>query len=243
MFFDLLRRLTRAPAVPSDANRSPLALWEPAHRTRRRTMKPWGLCVHTSGRGIVARAQKANRPVIDLALEWYRAKEQSGVHYVIDYDGTIYQMLEDNIRGAHVGISVSERLSYLSGRWRKTARALGVELWRERWPGHRSPQHLYPTRSPNGCYVGVELVPLPSGRVGADGLWFTREQHQAVAELARDLAARHDWPDYWERSPRFLGHEDIDAFARWDLAGGWDPGSMRPRPRFDWVLASGSLYR
>lgn len=243
MFLDLLRRLTRAPAVAPLTNRSPLAIWEPAHRVRRRRMQPWGLCVHTSGRGIVARAERAGRPVIDLALQWYRAKEQSGVHYVIDYDGTIYQMLEDTIYGAHVGISAAERLSYLLGRWRTTAPTLGVELWSDRWPGYKSPQHLYPTRSPNGCYVGVELVPLAAGTALPGGLWFTRAQHQAVAELARDLAERHDWPDGWERSPRLLGHEDIDAFARWDVQGGWDPGSMRPRPRFDWVLASGSLFR
>lgn len=206
-------------------------------------MDPWGLCVHTMGRGIVERAKRQGRPVIELALEWYRAPEQSGVHYCIDYEGNVCQMLEDTIRGAHVGISAAERLSYLSGRWRKTAPALGVELWDDRWPAYRSPQHLYPTRSPNACYVGVELAPLPSELVGPDGLWFTREQHQAVSALARDLATRHSWPDGWERSPRILGHEDIDAYARWKNGQGWDPGSLRTRPRFDWVLATGSLYR
>lgn len=218
--------------------RSPLANWKPAKRKRWRRMKPWGLLVHTSGRGIVERAEKRRLPPMVLALEWYRRK--SGVHYVIDYDGTIFQMLEDDRRGAHVGISLLERASYLSGRWiisKKIARK-SVLFWKNRWPEHESPQHLYPTASPNDCYVGVEMIPLPERR--ENGLWFTDEQHEAVRSLALDLVVRHDWPLGWMETPRLVGHEDIDAFARWDGEGGWDPGAMRLKPRFDWkrILAA-----
>ena len=89
---------------PKPRMQSQLANWQPAKRQRARSTKPWGICFHTSGRGIIARAERQGVAPIVLALKWYRAKEQSGVHYVIDHDGTIYQMLADDRRGAHIGI-------------------------------------------------------------------------------------------------------------------------------------------
>ena len=153
---------------------------------------------------------------------------------MIDYNGNIFQMLDDDRRGAHVGISISERLSYLSGQWiiSKKISFHARMLWKNRWPKHKSPQHLYPTTSPNACYIGVELIPLPER--GENGLWFTDMQHDAVKRLCEDLEGRHCWPDGWMETSRLVGHEDIDAFARWDEGGGWDPGAMRTRPRFDW---------
>jgi len=213
-------------------NRSPLANWNPAKRKRWRRIKPWGLLIHTSGRGIVARAVKERVPAIVLALAWYRRK--SGVHYLIGYDGTIYQMLEDDRRGAHVGVSALDRMRYLSGRWLKRVKARAVELWRSRWKGYKSPQHLYPTKSPNSCYIGVEMVPLEEPDEDS-GLWFTEAQHEAVAQLANDLAKRHGWPENWKETPRLVGHEDVSPLTRWDNQGGWDPGALRPRPRFSWA--------
>jgi hypothetical protein len=222
------------------SQRSGIANWAPASRARFRKMKPWGVALHTSGRGITKRAKRLGVPAISLALRWYRDYDQSGVHYVIDHDGTIYQMLEDHVRGAHIGISRSERRAYLSGAWirevAEKASVSSVVAWQTRWPRIPSPQHLYPTRSPNGCYVGVEMLPLSPEDVGPDGLWFTKAQHESAGALARDIAIRHSWPIGWERSPRLVGHEDIDAYARWDKGGGWDPGAMRANPRWDWDL-------
>lgn len=212
---------------------------------RKRRIKPWGLVVHTSGRGIVRRARKAQADPFEFAVDYYRA--QGGVHYCIGYDGQIVQMLLDNERGAHVGISRKERRHYLRGTWvgELSKRLLrmhpGVVLWRSKWPGIDSPQHLYPTRSPNGCYVGVELVPLTTKYVNATGLWFTEAQHRAVGWLGRDLAQRHKWPANWYRTGRLVGHEDIDAFARWDGRGGWDPGALRFPVRFNWGLTGLTL--
>jgi len=213
--------------------RSALANWLPAKRKRRRSMKPFGLLVHTSGRGVVARAERERVPPGALALAWYRRK--SGVHYFVDYDGTITQMLEDDRRGAHVGVSLLQRASYLSGRWllsKKISREAFM-FWKARWPRYKSPQHLYPTSSPNSCYIGVEMVPLAE-RDEDTRLWFTEAQHEAVRDLALDLAERHQWPEGWMETPRLVGHEDISAFTRWDGKGGWDPGAMRLKPRFDW---------
>lgn len=214
---------------------SPLAVQKPAKRPRFRRIKPFGLVVHTSGRGILARAQRDDMEPVMAALKWYRAFARSGVHYVIGYDGAIFQLVADNLRGAHVGLSRKDRQRYLDGSWMHGKTQQALTLWRARWPGKKSPQHLYPGRSVNGCYIGVEMVPLPASRVGHDGLWFTHDQHEAVRQLACDLAIRHRWPKGWQFSPRLLGHEDVTPHSRWDKGGGWDPGALRAKPRLDWA--------
>lgn len=187
------------------------------------------------------RARRLGREPIDVALDWYRPK--ASVHYTVDYDGTIFQMMPDDWRGAHVGISRKERKAYLSGTWEEELPPGIINQWMARWywpilHGFKSPQNLYPGRSPNGFYVAIEMVPLLEPT--KENLWFTDAQHEAVADLAMDLARRHNWPPLWALSPRLLGHEDLDAYARWDKRhGGWDPGALRKRPRFSWekVLA------
>lgn len=197
-------------------------------------MEPFGLCAHTSGRGIVKRANRNGVKPIDLALQWYRGLRRSGVHFVIGYDGTVYQMLEANIRGAHVGISRRERRRYLNGKWANDVPPGALKLWMKQWEGSKSPQHLYPAKSVNDCYVGVEMTPLLNAT--EDGLWFTPEQHRALLELYQQLALMYGWPLCTLSLPnkRFLGHEDVDAYARWQKSGGWDPGALRSNPRFSW---------
>lgn len=179
-----------------------------------------------------------------MALSYY-AQSSGGTHYVIDYDGSIYQAADDDRRVGHVGVAADERRRYLSGAWERDFSAAAVARWRCRWPKHRSPQHLYPTRSPNSCYVGVEMLPLAAGERGGfqvvfDGqetamtMRYTSEQHLSAAKLAADLARRHCWPDGWHDGARLLGHEDIDAYGRWQRAGGWDPGAIRARPWVAW---------
>lgn len=198
-------------------------------------MDPVGLCAHTTGRGIIERAEREGVDPVTLALKWYRGLRRSGVHFLIDHDGTLYQMLGANVRGAHVGISRSERRRYLSGGWKDDVPTGALWLWMHRWEGEKSPQHLYPTKSPNGCYVGVEMLPLEEAT--KDGLWFTPEQHKALLDLYQQLALMYGWSLCTSVLPSksFLGHEDIDAYARWQKSGGWDPGSLRDRPRFSWA--------
>lgn len=210
---------------------------EPKRRRRLKTMKPpWGLCVHTTGRGIVKKANTKRTRAIDEAVAYYA--KMLGPHYAIGYGGALYQLQADDRHGAHVGISAKERRQYLNSKWLNWRMATedNVKRWYERWPEIKSPQHLYPTRSPNACYVSVELVPLLTSHpfVQDTGLWYTPKQHAMVACLAADLARRHKWPAYWWETPRLVGHEDLDALERWDSHGGWDPGALRDRPRFDW---------
>lgn len=69
----------------------------------------------------------------------------------------------------------------------------------------------------------------------APGLRFTTAQHNAVAALGKDLAARHGWPADWHKTGRLVGHEDVDPLNRSDKIGGWDPGWLRSRPYFDFA--------
>jgi len=137
-------------------------------------------------------------------------------------------------------VSPGERVRYLSGDWKvdPLLPASVILRWHRRWRKD-SPQHLYPGSSPNEVYVGVELPPVVPAL--EDGLWYTEAQHAAVAELAEDLRIRHNWPGFKNPSPRLVGHEDLDAYGRWDTGGGWDPGYLRPTPRFRWDMVYAHL--
>lgn len=212
---------------------------------RPRTLPVWGLVVHTSGRSIVERALARGEDVLEHCVAYYRAAPYSA-HYVGGWDGELVQLTPDDRRVPHVGVSAEERKLYLSAAWTRDQRlnSAAVGRWLEWWyqKGRvRSPQHLFPGTSANGAYVGLELPPLRLPN--PDGLWYTRAQHELVARLAADLRRRHGWPAWPKQLPcaRLLGHEDLDAFGRWDRGGGWDPGALRAEPRFDWGLVAEML--
>lgn len=219
----------------------------------KRPREPWGLCVHMTGRSIVQRARARGEDALAHAAEYYRSAEHS-CHYLVGHDGTILQISDEDRRVPHVGIEGWQRESYLSAGWhakvKPKARLRWLDHWREHF-GMKSPQHIYPSTSANDDYIGVELLPALSP--SSLGLWHTSQQHEAVAALADDMRRRHRWP-VWKRyqdegeaillpQPRLLGHEDIDAFDRWDAEGGWDPGALRPRPRFSWMAVAVELEK
>jgi len=58
--------------------------------------KPWGVCFHTTGGGVTAKAKKTGKTPIQVALKVYLASQAGangydwgGPGYVIDHDGTI----------------------------------------------------------------------------------------------------------------------------------------------------------
>ena len=219
------------------ASHSLLAVQHPVGH-QRRLFQPRGLMPHTTGRGVLRRAEEWGCSPIDAALRIYSSME-TGPHYVGDYDGTLYQLLPDNRVAWHAGRPAQERRLYLSGQWTERVSSEARARWQERWPGYASPQHLFGTKSPNYWYDAVEFVPLPPEDVGEDGLWFTPQQHDALVALGGELADRYEWPSDWYEGPRLASHDDTDALHRWDDEGGWDLGAWRPEPRFDWerVLA------
>ena len=224
-------------------NYSLIATQVPGMRDPRRAIrrKPWGLLLHTTGRGVPKLAAAKGRTALDVAIAVYRASQNGsngypwgGPHYVLDYDGGLHQIAPDDAVTAHAG--GGDRVDYLDGDWEHEATDEMVSRWRAQWPGVRGPYDLFPSRSPNTDYIGVEMIPLGSGLGGnpmAPGLLFTLAQHEACVALGRDCARRHEWPGDWHRTGRLVGHEDVQPINRDDAHGGWDPGYLRERPYFD----------
>lgn len=217
-----------------------------AHRTDKITVrKPWGLLFHTTGGGITPKAKKSGKKPIEVALDWY-AKSQGatggqgangypwgGPGYVMDHDGTLYQIANETTWTNHCGGPY--RQIYLSGKWVAKCSPRAVAEWHRRWPGYSSPQALFPSKSPNADYIGVEMIPCGDGFGTPMNQWlkFTKKQHDSCIALAIDVAARNKFPKGWERTPRLLGHEDVQLIDRQDKGGGWDPGYLREVPYFD----------
>lgn len=232
---------------------------------RARDGAPFGACVHTTGSGITSRFRdrEGRAPTEREALDEYadhylRAPRDGGYpNYLIGTDGTLAQIVPDDEVANHVG--GRQRQKYLSGTWTlpglcpscrdrnlpDAAHLAAVSAWRERWRGYASPAHLYPDASANDAYIGVELVPI----IGVSGATaagphetFTDAQYSALASLLVDLAVDHGWPDDWRDTSRLLGHEDVGILDRHDSAGGWDPGALRPTPRFRWERVGKTVW-
>ena len=205
------------------------------------TRTPWGLAIHTTGGGVTDKARREGRRPIDVAIAEY-IKSQNGSNrypwggptYVMDHDGTLYQIAPDSILTHHSG--GPHAADYRSGTWINQVSAATVQQWRKQWPNNQHPYTLFPGGSPNYGLVGLEMIPIGDGFGGKSmrpGLRFTTAQHNAVVALARDLAVRHRWPVGWNHTSRLLGHEDVDPIERHDAGGGWDPGWLRAAPYFD----------
>lgn len=203
--------------------------------------KPWGLLFHTTGSGITATAKKRNQRPIDVALTTYIAMQNGsegylwgGPAYVLDHDGTLYQIAHDDVLTHHCGSGY--RAEYRSGDWVRQVSPKTVDRWILQWHGG-GPYDLFPSTSPNVDYVGCEMIPVGNGFgvPARPGLLFTEAQHLAAIELARKLGKRHGWPTGWAKTSRLVGHEDVSPIERSNAGGGWDPGWLRANPYFDFA--------
>lgn len=198
----------------------------------------WGICVHTTGRGLPAGAQKKGLSPLAYAERIYCAPDPPGgftnfPHYVIGWGGEIVQIASEKTRARHCGITAQERAQYLIGDWEHRLPPANVARWKARWPDTKSPAHLYPSKSPNEDYLGVEMIPLGQGGQGYGNTFFTADQYNALGALIKDCEARYHLQI---NGPRLVGHEDVEPLNRWDSRGGWDPGALRDSPYFNWAL-------
>ena len=201
---------------------------------------PYGLLVHTTGDGIPSKCSTIEEVSSVAVAEYVKMDIANGVgpHYVISPDGSAVELRDPSKKAWHAAVSAHDRQRFLSGMWEtenKVDKSV-IDWWHRRWPGTKSPSHLYPAKSPNDSYVGVELVPcgtydkqtwkptLAGGRMVFGR--FTIDQYYALAELCSDL--RH--PKEWEEPGRLVGHEDVNPITR----PGWDPGDKIGA--FDWTL-------
>lgn len=227
--------------IPDDKNRCPWAVQLPdLVEDKPRGVAVFGLCVHTSGRGVLTKARKLGISPIECALAYYQSAAYSA-HYVCDYDGTLYQITADDRRVSHIGLTPEARLRYISGKWRRDVSGSGLDSWLQRWGTSASPASLYPNRYPNTDYVGVELLPRVETLSSSKAEWYTADQHATVGKLAYDLRRRHEWPGNFALRGRLVGHEDLSPLTRWDRGGGWDPGARRLAPRFHWSKVIAAL--
>lgn len=225
---------------------------DPGVRPREPGM-PEGACVHTVGRGIALGFARENgrepnaEEATTAALRWY-AEHDDKPGYLVGLDGVAYRVAEDRGVTQHVGGKFRD--DYLSGRWVGLVNPTFLRLWRARWPGYKSPQHLFKGRSANGAYVGIELLPVTavSGVTPASPEeTFTLAQYVALDELLLSLETEHGWPEGWRKTARLVGHEDVGPLGkrdgrgmhRFDAGGGWDPGNLRRVPRFRWDRLGG----
>jgi len=222
---------------------SPLARQVPGVRDPklgRSRARAWGLLLHTTGGGVTDKAKKLGKTPIAVAIETY-INSQNGANgyfwggpgYVLEHDGTLHQLAPDNIVTAHAG--GPHRDQYLDGTWlSKVSPSMATE-WHRQWSVNRNPYSLFPSRSPNEDYIGVEMIPCGDG-FGIPmrpGLRFTQAQFDTVIALGSEMGKRHIWPVGWQKTARLLGHEDVDPIERHDSKGGWDPGWLRASPYFD----------
>lgn len=215
----------------------------------KRTADIFGLAVHQTGESIVTQALSHKADPLEYVINYYLQPDSYYPHYVIGYDGTIAAVCDEETKALHIGFQPEDRQAYLSGDWTDKLPQALVELWQQHWPGVKSPAHLFPGPSPNNVYVGVEMLPIADGVNAVPASWvaqgrYTKEQHQAVVSLAKDLASRYNFANTlkWWLTGKLVCHEDVNPIQRSTKspAAGWDPGALRANPWFDmdWVRMS-----
>jgi N-acetyl-anhydromuramyl-L-alanine amidase AmpD len=208
---------------------------QPQDVDNRENPRAFGVMFHTTGRGVLDRAKEWGLSPLKAAEQIYTRKGASFAHYILGQDGTLLQVADELEHAAHTGIPRAQREQYMSGAWTQAVKATTLQKWQKRWPGFKSPSHLYPTTSPNSCYIGVEFIPDNNAE-------FSAAQYAASAALVVDIATRHKFLAEMRNkllenlaSPRLVGHEDIEPLERWNKMGGWDPGALRDAPKFVWA--------
>lgn len=192
----------------------------------------FGICVHTTGRGVPNKAKRLGFPIDQIGIDTYSKVYQTCPHYLIGSEGSIYGITDENLVAPHCGVKKWQRESMLDGTWIDHVANIVLEMWNIKWAtrGFVSPQHLFPGKSGNKAYIGIELIPSLDRAI--DGSLFSSKQYRALSLLVKDIAERNKIdllvPNH------LVGHEDLNPFDRWDSFGGWDPGALRGNPYFFW---------
>jgi len=203
-----------------------------------RTAEVYGLAVHQTGSSIVEQAHAEGVDPLVHAVAYYGKPDSFSPHYLINFDGKIVQITNEREKAKHVGFPPADRDAYLSGTWVTKVSSRTRELWQAAWPAFKSPAHLFPGPLTNNVFIGVEMLPITENKEAVPASWllegrFSKEQHNAVLELAVDIAMRWEFPAGWWRSSRLCSHEDLNPIERSVSSGGWDPGNLREHKWFD----------
>ncbi len=211
----------------------------PGHGTR----TPWGVMLHTTGDGVPQAAYRDEMEPLEAARKIYGGMKE-GPTFCISPDGSIERYRDPASVTWHCGVTATQRRDFLTGHWEeilgKTYSGV-LSWWKARWPGVSSPQHLYPSESPNQDYIGIELIPCGTYTKQNGGSWkpvfgvpfgpkgrFTGAQYTAAAMLCLTLCGDYSIPIH--SKGRVLGHEDVNPITR----PGWDPGACFNY--WDWTI-------
>lgn len=176
-------------------------------------------------------------------INWYQnGKKGIGPHYLISYDGTIYQFVDETECAYHAGYGGEgdddQTKLYAQGKntwlkrinadpWRLDKPFSGYTTWTNRWPSLESPLDLVTGYHPNDTSIGVELQEPKHHQPDK----FYDAQYEALIGLLRDSAGRNGL--ILDRE-HLLGHYDVNPIARSNSRGDRDPGENF---RWDRLLA------
>lgn len=179
-------------------------------------------------------------------LRFYTDAQGFQPHYAIEQDGTIHQIVDEDVVAFHVGMSNTEighyqqgynhwshiRATQNQGTWSYTD--TGAELanygtWRDTWLSApvQSPLDLATGANPNSVSVGIELEAPENAERTPD--IFSDAQYDALIRLLASISTRNSLSI--DRA-HILGHYDANPFNRSNASGGWDPGEA-----FNWTRA------
>lgn len=215
---------------------SPLATPVPHPRDvkDRKVTKAWGVCVHTTGRGVPTKALKLGITPEEVAISIYLAPDNPSIglytnfpHYVIgSTKGEIIQIADEKERARHCAISDSDRALYLNGKWESKVSKVGLSFWKKKWH-FKNPLQMFPGTSINDVYIGIEIIPYI--KPFSNGSLFSKIQYDSLWNLIKDIEVRHGTVF---DGTHLVGHEDLSPLTRWDNNGGYDPGALRNNPYF-----------
>jgi len=207
-------------------------------------LQQWGIMLHTTGDGPPRQALAGGLDPYDEALRIYESMGRVGPHFLVGPLGQVAQLRDPRREAFHVKTTLAQRRDFLNGNWTTLVKPDVVRWWRARWPGQKSPQHLFPAQKPRSNYIGIEMIPCgtwPNQSGNWTPFWadpfggtrFSGATYLATAELVLQLAGAYDINTLDRR--KLLGHEDVNPVTR----PGWDPGDMTGG--FSWNLFNGLL--
>lgn len=217
---------------------SPIARRAPYERDVKNRARVSGLCVHTTGSTLVAKAKAKSQAPLARALNTYATGNFP--NYIADTNGDLVQVANDLEAAWTQGWTPWEMQAYRDDSWRRWWKPLTdppdapprktpdgfYQWWDSIWRplGFTSPLAIIRAAtgtdvdSPNFTHASVECIGVNP---------FTNEQVDAVARLYLDLAQRHGFGGLASHPcPQLLTHSDIGPCRRTDANGPWDP---RPR--------------
>lgn len=194
--------------------------------SKRGLLRPWssygldgplGICLHTTGVGVLARAKREGTTPMQAALKVYCQIMEPSPHVVIGHDGDIEQVCDYGLVAWHAGHTRREQVLYHS------PKAMRVRPWWKEWVTRNMAATPLRIADPSvdhtgNCCLGAELIPLPDKT-------FTAEQYtsvRALREVIRGLFGGIVADSMWQHSDFCPETRTTRKGESWDLPESFD---------------------